>query len=148
MQEKIERVCKKCGKVNNFLWKEITRWMRNNKGRALDDYYCDSCAKSVRMTTHGESQVKLYTHWKSMFVRVKGSGNPSDATRKAYLEKGIQVCPEWYDYTVFKKWAESNGFKPGLVINRIKSTENYSPENCEWLTKSEHASKDWQLNRK
>lgn len=77
-----------------------------------------------------------------MFTRTKGLGDPR--TLKYYVAKGIQVCPEWYDYLVFKKWAESHGFKPnsGLVINRIDSAKNYCPGNCEWLTKAEHASKD------
>jgi hypothetical protein len=144
MQERYERTCKICGKKKVFLWKEISRWMRNNKGRPLEDWMCNICTLKNRNTSHGESKIPLYTHWKSMFVRVRGSGNPSDATIKAYSDKGIKVCNEWYEFPTFKKWAEKNGFKPdsGLVINRIDSSKDYCPENCEWLTKSEHASKD------
>ena len=73
-----------------------------------------------------------------MFVRIRGQGGA-----KSYLEKGIRVCPEWYDYVTFKKWALKNGFQPnnGLVLDRVNNNENYGPDNCQWLTKSEHGAK-------
>lgn len=77
-----------------------------------------------------------------MFMRTEGGGNQKYV--KYYVQKGIKVCPEWYEYSVFKKWALQNGFEPGanLVLDRINSSGNYNPENCQWLTKSEHALKD------
>jgi hypothetical protein len=148
VQEKYERECKVCGKKKEFLWKEISRWMRANKGRPLDDWLCHTCNLKNRNTTHGESKIPLYTHWKSMFTRTKGRGDPN--TLKYYVAKGIQVCPEWYDYPVFKKWAESHRFKPnsGLVLDRINGSQNYTPDNCQWLTKSEHSSKHYPDNSK
>lgn len=119
--------------------------MRNNKGRALDDYLCSPCATGERQLRHGDAkageQSPLYVHWKSMFVRTRGKGDPN--TIKYYVEKGIQVCLEWHDYAIFKKWALQNGWKPneGFVLDRINDRGNYAPDNCQWLTKSEHMSK-------
>jgi hypothetical protein len=141
VQEKIDRTCIECGKVQSFVWKEISRWMRNNRGRALDDYLCNICAIKKRQTRHGDSGTPLYIHWKSMFVRTKGQGHKNNV--KYYVEKGIRVCPEWYAYPAFKAWALKNGFEHNrrLELDRINGWGNYGPDNCQWLTKTEHRKK-------
>jgi len=49
----------------------------------------------------------------------------------------IRVCKEWYyDMHAFIKWSLANGFKKGLVIDRIDNDWHYSPDNCRWVTQS------------
>ena len=52
--------------------------------------------------------------------------------------RGIKVCREWQDsFTAFKVWAEANGYKEDLTIDRIDVNGNYEPRNCRWITKQE-----------
>lgn len=59
-----------------------------------------------------------------------------------YGGKGIVVCDEWLQgFTSFQQWALNNGYKIGLSIDRIDSNLGYSPQNCQWITKSENTIK-------
>lgn len=68
-----------------------------------------------------------------------------DSTREAYRyygAKGIKLCPEWEnDFMAFYKWAKANGYKKHLTIDRIQSTDDYSPSTCQWLTRSANSKK-------
>ena len=87
---------------------------------------------------HGSTE-QLYNVWRCMKQRC----SYKNATGFQYYGgKGIRVCSEWKnDYTVFKRWALDTGYKPGLTVDRIDNDGNYEPSNCQWLTKSENATK-------
>lgn len=79
---------------------------------------------------------KLYSVWTMMIKRC------NDATNEFYPNyggRGISVCDEWscgYDgYMAFRKWAESNGYRDGLTIDRINNDLGYCPDNCRWVTR-------------
>ena len=61
--------------------------------------------------------------------------NPHDKYYKNYGGRNIKVCDEWRsDFSLFKKWADTNGYKQGLSIDRIDNDKNYEPGNCRWVT--------------
>jgi len=82
---------------------------------------------------------RVYDCWRSMRVRCYGRSKTDQWFR--YRAKNIQICDAWMDYETFRKWAMSNGFEDGLSIDRIDNDGDYCPENCHFITRSEHAIK-------
>ncbi len=71
----------------------------------------------------------LYAVW--IGIRRRCSiGSVSDEMWKRYGGRGISMCHEWEDYTVFEKWALTNGYQPGLEIDRRDNDGDYTPSNC------------------
>lgn len=91
---------------------------------------------------HGKG-TRLYTTWKNMRNRCSNSNRPDF---KWYGGKGIKVCDEWNDFTIFRDWALNNGYTDELTIDRIDSNKNYEPDNCQWITQAKNSSKS--LKRK
>ena len=81
-------------------------------------------------TTHGGSKDRLYRIWTDMKRRCL------DPKRKNYSDyggRGIKICDEWLDYSLFKQWALNNGYADSLSIDRIDNDGNYEPSNCQWV---------------
>lgn len=81
---------------------------------------------------------RLYQTWRNMLGRCE---MPCCTGFKVYGGRGIKVCQEWQDYTTFKAWSLANGYADHLTIDRIDNDGNYEPNNCQWITNSENASK-------
>lgn len=80
---------------------------------------------------HDMTNHPLYTQWNGMIYRCECEKSYS---YKDYGGRGIKVCDEWHDVTNFIKWAEENGYKEGLTIERKDVNGNYEPSNCEFIT--------------
>jgi hypothetical protein len=103
---------------------------------------CRSCQVRSAKTKHGFAQAgahePLYDVWVQMRQRCTNANN---SHWQYYGGKGVRVCDEWQDYEAFRRWAFSNGYEPGLTIERKRSNGNYEPENCEWITSAENNSR-------
>ena len=94
---------------------------------------------------NGLSDLPLYRVWCHMKERCD---NPNNKRFKHYGARGIKVCDEWqHSYKAFEEWALSNGYKPGLSIDRINNDKGYSPWNCRWSTYTEQNRNRGKYNR-
>lgn len=87
-------------------------------------YMCDCKRINIK-------ESPMYSAWKGMLYRcddIRNSGYHN------YGGRGIKVCKEWYDFLVFKEFCLSNGYAPGLQIDRINNDGNYEPDNCRFVT--------------
>lgn len=78
---------------------------------------------------------KLYNSWKNMISRCYDERSQRYYT---YGERGIRVCDDWLnDCHAFIRFALTNGWRPGLSIERIDVDGDYCPENCTFITMAE-----------
>lgn len=64
--------------------------------------------------------------------------NKESESYKYYGAIGVTICDEWlHSYIKFCLWADSNGFKPGMTIDRLDVNLGYSPDNCRWVSKTD-----------
>jgi len=63
--------------------------------------------------------------------------NPENKNYRNYGGRGITVCDEWHDPSVFIEWCQGN-YREGLEIDRRDNDGNYEPGNCRFVTRSEN----------
>lgn len=94
--------------------------------------YTKSCGCLLGQN-HGLSNHPAYGVWIAMKYRCEHD------TGRHYASKGIKVCDEWLDMRNFAKWADENGFKKGLQLDRIDNDGNYDPSNCRFISLRENS---------
>lgn len=78
----------------------------------------------------GRKGTRLYRIYNNMKTRCY---NPSSISYQHYGGRGIKICKEWLqDFSIFKDWAISNGYRDDLTIDRIDVDKGYFPDNCRW----------------
>jgi hypothetical protein len=86
---------------------------------------------------------RLYSIWTGMKQRCL---NPAQRAFKYYGGKGITTCERWFVFENFSADMRPS-YRDGLTTHRIDHCGNYEPENCQWLTREEHAKKPRSRNR-
>lgn len=86
------------------------------------------------MRKHGGFGTRLYNIWDSMRQRCN---NPNDTAYHNYGGRGIRICEEWDDFSVFREWAYATGYDDNApqgvcTLDRTDVDGMYSPDNCEW----------------
>lgn len=98
------------------------------------------CGKSIKLTErntkHGGHNTRLYRIWRGLFKRCE---NPNSTDYFNYGARGVSICDEWRDFSVFRCWALSNGYTERLTIDRLNENGNYGPFNCRWATSKQQA---------
>lgn len=68
--------------------------------------------------------------------------NASKNDYKYYQGKGIKLCDDWKNNPIsFFQWCFDNGWKKGMVLDRIDNSKDYDPSNCKFITAQENLSK-------
>lgn len=114
----------------------ITSSLRRGDTKSCGCLFKESLIK--RNTTHGNMKrgngTKTYNTWRGMIARCE---DPLNKRYDNYHGKGIEVCEEWHDFSVF---LGDMGERPkGLTLDRIDNTKGYYKDNCRWATLSEQA---------
>lgn len=122
--------CKKCGR------EVIVAGSNLQSGHSTQCKKCQLNDVQKSNVKHGMTGTKLYGVWNAMINRCENYNSKSYCD---YGGRGITICEEWHNSTSFFEWAQENGYKEGLEIDRIDVNGNYCPENCRWITKTENA---------
>lgn len=116
--------------------------VRMHKLRSGKTQSC-GCLKSIvttnKNTKHAHTYHVAYSTWNNINTRCY---NKKDIRYKDYGGRGIKVYKEWRGTEgciKFCEWAESNGYKAGLQIERKNNNGNYEPKNCIFVTAKENS---------
>ena len=131
---------------------------KSNDGHKMYHVKCNQCGWETDMQKRHISKPKICKHL-DIFGNYKNINYQWDNKRignifkgmkdrcynihekdyRWYGGKGIKICQQWIDNPKsFEKWAMSNGYTNDLTIDRIDSSKDYCPENCQWITISEN----------
>lgn len=92
--------------------------------------YCKTCS-----TIHGMSYQKIYQKFSDLKRKCY---NKNCKSYKLYGGQGITVCEEWMDdFMNFYNWSIENGYSDDKFIFLNKDNNEFSPNSCRWVTKSE-----------
>ena len=119
-----------CGKYKTIAGESL----RSGRARSCG---CRKAEPLVRYSTrHGKRHERIYDIYCDMKKRCY---NSKSRNYKYYGGKGVKICDEWLsDFMSFYEWSMKHGYTDDLSIDRIDSSGNYEPSNCQWITRSEN----------
>ena len=89
----------------------------------------DMKLEEKRSVSHGLSHLKLYKRWLGMLRRCYDKNDPH---YEEYGGRGITVCDEWIDFSMF--YWHMGEVPDGMELDRVDNDYIYCPENVRWVT--------------
>lgn len=83
--------------------------------------------------THRMSDTPVHLIWQGIRKRCN---NPKSPNYKNYGAKGVTICAEWDDFSLFYEYVGDRPSK-GHSIDRIDNSKGYEPGNVRWATRIE-----------
>lgn len=108
--------------------------LKSERNRSKHTLMNTDCCASCSHKSHGRCYDRIY---KQLSEARKRCNNPNHARYKDYGGRGISVCPQWQDFTVFL--ADMGECPDGYQLDRIDNNGNYEPGNCRWVTAKDNA---------
>ena len=127
-----------CGKIKSVYLNNLRRGLTLSCGCLQRE------RTSKANTTHGMERTLIYQKYCSMKSRCS---NKNTTGFHCYGGRGISVCDEWLNFEPFYKWAQENGHRDDLSLERVDVNGNYCPENCTWIPWGDQA-KNTRTNRR
>ncbi len=137
-----------CGNIKEIKQERLTT--KRNPTQSCGCYAIEQRRKNAKkiFTTHGGRRDRLYGIWANMKARCE---NTNTKEYSIYGGRGIYVCPEWHDYSMFKKWAYENGYDENAprgfcTLDRKDNNGPYCSTNCRFVTMLDQANNTSTVN--
>jgi hypothetical protein len=128
----------------------VSKWVRTDKLKDGTTKSCGCLGRELNAAAHADrlarkkaaealkpkprttAQKRLAAVHQSMLQRCY---NTTYSDYRFYGARGVTVCDSWQKSVgEFIVWAELNGYRSGLWLERVNNTQGYSPDNCRWAS--------------